>query len=174
MPRGLQRGKWSWSAFPPLNFPPPPYFDPVSRATEVPKMQATVMKDDDEKLIELKLQFLYELMIGTLFKPSVLWYLAPKSGAFFWIFFSRFFPRRESIEISSYSCHRETARASFDWFGAKTFLLKNQNEQDGKTDHSPQLWIDTRHLPPVEPHTDCRCVPLPHLRHRFLATGVSM
>lgn len=52
--------------------PPPPYFDPVSRATEVPKMQATVMKDDDEKLIELKLQFLYELMIGTLFKPSVL------------------------------------------------------------------------------------------------------
>ena len=118
---GLHNGKWAWSAFPPIS---------LLHRTCVNSYQSFQNTGNHEGWLwktELQLQFLYEVMTGTLFRP---FFMCSQMWCFL-LDHLFFFPRRGSLAISS--CWRmKTAWVRFDSFGAITFLLKNQSNKGKK------------------------------------------
>ena len=94
-------------------------------------------------------------MTGTVFRPLFYGIVQQKALLSFGSS-SLFFPPQGSIAISSCSCMK-MAWASYDSFGATTFLLKNQNKKGRKTENVMQEWIHTCHLSHADLHITCCC-----------------
>ena len=106
---------------------------------------------------KLKLK-LYEVVIGIVFRPLFYGIVQPKALLSFGSSSLLFFPLRGSIGISSCLCMK-MAWASFDSFGAMTFLLKNQSQKMQK------FW---KRATSMDSHTSfitcgtAHCLPLSH------------